>query len=136
MHLQVYAQRPDVTAVIHAHPVFATALSVAGLEFPQDILPEGVALLGEVPTTAFAAPSTTEDADAIRGLIGRHDGILLRQHGTLTCGRDLTAALILLERIEYVAEVFHRAHALGHLERLSAEDRRRLEQVRGAPGKR
>ena len=130
MHLEVYLQRPDVNAVIHAHPVFATALSVAGLEFPSDMLPEGVMSLGEVPTTQFAAPASTEDADVVRGLIGQHDALLLRQHGTLTCGPDLEAALILLERIEYVAEVFHRARALGHVQRLSADDRARLEQIR------
>ncbi len=133
MHLEVYSQRPDLHAVIHAHPVFATALSVAGLEFPQDILPEGVLLVGEVPTTAFATPASTEDADAIRGLIGRHDALLLRQHGTLTCGADLAAALNLLERIEYVAEVFHRARSLGNVERLSAEARRRLHQAHDHP---
>ena len=59
MHLEVYLQSPDVNAVIHAHPVFATALSVAGLEFPNDILPEGVMSLGEIPTTEFAAPAST-----------------------------------------------------------------------------
>jgi L-fuculose-phosphate aldolase len=119
--------------VIHAHPVFASALSVAGLEFPPDILPEGVVLLGEIPTTAFTTPSSTEDADVIRGLIGRHDALLLRQYGTLTCGVDLAAALNLLERIEHVAEVFHRACSPGNVERLSAETRRRLQQVGDAP---
>jgi L-fuculose-phosphate aldolase len=130
MHLEVYRQRPDVNAVIHAHPVFATALSVAGMDFPTDVLPEGVALLGEVPTTAFAAPASSEDADAIRSLIERYDALLLRQHGALACGSDLESALNLLERIEHVAEVFHRAWALGNVERLSPGDQRRLRQPR------
>jgi L-fuculose-phosphate aldolase len=112
MHLEVYRQRPDVRAVIHAHPVFSTALTVAGLEFPVDILPEAALLLGGVPVTSFATPGTTEDAEAVRPLIGSHDAILLRQHGTLTCGTDLEEALLNLERLEHVAEVFWRAHAL------------------------
>jgi len=112
MHLEVYRQRPDVRAVIHAHPVFSTALTVAGLDFPADILPEAALLRGGVPVASFAAPGTVEDAEAIRPFIGSRDAILLRQHGTLTCGRDLEEALLNLERMEHVAEVFWRAHAL------------------------
>jgi L-fuculose-phosphate aldolase len=116
MHLEVYRQRPDVRAVIHAHPVFSTALTVAGLDFPGDTLPEAALLWGGVPVTSLAAPGTAEDAEAIRPLISSHDAILLRRHGTLTCGRDLEEALLKLERVEHVAEVFWRAHALRDAE--------------------
>ena len=136
MHLEVYLQRPDIGAVIHAHPVFATALSVAKTQFPGDILPEGVMLVGEVPTTAFAAPASAEDAHVIRDLIRSHDALLLRQHGTLTCGADLDAAINLLERIEFVAEVFQRAHSLGNVQRLAPETLRRLDQLRDPPATR
>lgn len=117
-------------AVIHAHPVFATALTVAGFEFPADVLPEVVLTLGEVPTTAYATPSSDEDALAVRDLIQSHSAILLRQHGSLTVGEDLEQALIHLERLEHVAEVFWRAHALGHVERIPLEALRQLLAVR------
>ncbi len=58
MHLEVYKNRPDAGAVIHAHPVFATALTVAGLPFPDDVLPETALALGHVPVTGYATPST------------------------------------------------------------------------------
>ena len=54
MHLEVYKQRPDLRAVIHCHPIFATALTVAGLEFPVDVLPEVMQNLKGVPITAYA----------------------------------------------------------------------------------
>lgn len=130
MHLEAYRQRADVRAVIHAHPVFATALTVAGIDFPADVLPEVVLTLGEVPTTAYATPSSDEDAQAVRELIRAHSAILLRQHGSLTVGPDLEQALIHLERLEHVAEVFWRAHALGHVERIPPEARRQLLAVR------
>lgn len=133
MHLEVYKLRPDIRAVIHAHPRFATALTVAGMDFPADILPESIALLGEVPVTEYAAPSSEEDALAIRPLIGRHRAILLRQHGSLTCGADLEEALVHLERLEHVAEVFWRARALGRVERLTPEARQRLGNMGGSP---
>jgi len=130
MHVEVYRQRQDVRAVVHAHPVFATALTVAGLDFPIDVLPEALLLLREVPVTPYASPSSEEDAHAIRPFVRDHNAILLRQHGTLTCGVDLEEALLHLERVEHVAEVFWRAHALGHVERLTDEARRRLEITR------
>lgn len=130
MHLEVYRNRPEVGAVIHAHPVFATALTVAGLEFPGDILPEVLLTLGDVPVTVYATPSSDEDATAIRPLIKQHDAILLRQHGALTVGGDLEEALVHLERLEHVAEVYWRAQVLGHVERLSPEAREALVEVR------
>ena len=126
MHLEVYKQRPDVRAVIHAHPVFATTLTVAGFPFPNNVLPEVLLTLDKVPTTRYAMPSSHDDAEAIRELIREHDALLLRQHGTLTVGVDLEAALIALERIEHVAEVFWRAQMLGKVERIPLEAMVRL----------
>jgi len=119
-----------VRAVIHAHPVFATSLSVAGLEFPNNILPEVLLTLGEVPTTEYATPSSEEDAKAVRELIRDHDAILLRQHGSLTVGKDLEEALTHLERVEHVAEVFWRANALGKVNKIPTRELKRLTEMR------
>ncbi len=129
MHLEAYQQRPDVRAVIHAHPVFATALTVAGIEFPSDMLPEVILTLGDVPITPYATPASHEDADAVRELIQTHNAILLCQHGSLTVGTDLEEALIHLERIEHVAEVFWRAQALGPVKRIPPDAHRRLSEM-------
>ena len=130
MHLEVYRGRPSARAVIHAHPVCATALTVAGLEFPDDVLPESILALGEVPVTPYATPSSEADAEAIRPLIRDHEAILLRQHGTLTVGADLEEALLRLERVEHVAEVFWRARMLGRARRLSPAARELLVRIR------
>jgi L-fuculose-phosphate aldolase len=130
MHLEVYRQRSDVRAVLHAHPVFATVLSVSDSPFPVDVLPEVLLTIGDVPTTRYATPSSHDDADAIRELIQNHDALLLRQHGSLTVGKDLEVALTNLERIEHVAEVFWRAKMLGKVNRIPEVDVEKLLQVR------
>jgi L-fuculose-phosphate aldolase len=130
MHLEAYRQRPDVRAVLHAHPVFATTLTVSDYLLPVDVLPEVLLTLGEVPTTRYATPCSHDDADAIRELIREHDALLLRQHGSLTVGVDLDAALTALERIEHVAEVFWRAQMLGRVNRIPEGDVGKLLQVR------
>jgi L-fuculose-phosphate aldolase len=128
MHLEVYKQRPDVFAVIHSHPIFATALTVAGLEFPADMLPEVMLTIKNVPVTDYATPSSHEDAEAIRPWIRDHNAILLRQHGSLTAGRNLDEALIHLERVEHVAEVFWRAKMLGNVQRIPPDELEKLRQ--------
>jgi L-fuculose-phosphate aldolase len=130
MHLEAYRQRPDIGAVIHAHPVFATALTVAGLEFPADILAEVLLTLGEVPVTPYAMPSSNEDAEAIRELIQDHDGLLLRHHGSLTVGKTVAEALFGLQRIEHAAEVFWCARQLGEVQHLPPAEKERLMAAR------
>jgi L-fuculose-phosphate aldolase len=126
MHLEVYKQRDDVRGVIHAHPVYATALTVAGQTIPVDVFPELVLTIGEIPVTDFAIPSSQEDADIIRPLVKNNDAILLRQHGSLTLGKDLNDALINLERVEHVAQVAFMAKMFGEVGHLSNEMMDRL----------
>lgn len=126
MHLEVYRQRPDVRGVIHAHPIFATALTVADLDFPDDVLPEVALSLGKVPVTAYARPSSRKDAEVIKPFIRDCNAILLRQHGSLTVGRNLDEALIHLERLEHVAETFHHAQHLGNVRRTPPDELRKL----------
>lgn len=130
MHLEVYRQRSDVRAVIHAHPLFATTLTVAGKDLPTDVLPEVLLTLGEIPTTRYATPASHEDAEVIRELIRDHDALLLRQHGSLTVGRNLEEALIHLERLEHVAQVYYQALLLGHVERIPAPALEKLRRMR------
>jgi L-fuculose-phosphate aldolase len=58
MHLEAYRQRPDINAVIHAHPPFSTALTIAGKPFPVEYIPEVLIALGDVPTASYATPGT------------------------------------------------------------------------------
>jgi L-fuculose-phosphate aldolase len=130
MHLEVYRHREDVRAVVHAHPIFATTLTVAGLDFPVDILPEVLLTLGDVPTTEYATPSSHEDADVIRPFLKTHNAILLRQHGSLTYGKNLDQALIHLERIEHVSEIYWRAKMLGEVKRVPPDAQAKLIELR------
>ena len=134
MHLEVYRQVSAARAVIHAHPPFATALTVAGIPFPGDVLPETAVTIGEVPTTDLAMPGSEEDAAAIRPLITEHRALLLRQHGSLTYGASLDEACDHLERMEHAARVFWLAHSLGRVQRLPPELMARLDAYRRRAG--
>ncbi len=89
MHLFAYAGRPDVQAIVHAHPITAVALTVAGAPPPNDLVPEAAVTLGEVAVAPFATPGTDEVPASLAPLLARHDVILLERHGALALGRTL-----------------------------------------------
>ena len=120
MHLEVLQRRPEIRAVLHAHPPYAVTLTVAGRAIRCDVLPEAAIALGEVPISDFAVPSSPDNARAIRDLIGEHDVLMLRNHGSLTVGRHLEEALLQLERLEAVSYVQILAELLGEVNPLPA----------------
>ena len=113
MHLEAFRQRPDVNAVLHAHPPYATALTIAGLPFPTDYLPEVLIALGEVPVAKYGTPGTPALAESIHELIKTHNAIILSHHGSITVGKSLEEALIALERLEHAAYTYYLAHNLS-----------------------
>ncbi len=135
MHLEVYRRRGDVGAVVHAHPAGAVALTLAGVRLDEPILPESVLLLGDVPTAAYATPSTPENREAIAGLIDAHDVILLARHGALAVGRTVEEAVTRMEVLEHTAKTLLWAHLVGKPTPLPPEAVARLEAVRAVYGK-
>jgi L-fuculose-phosphate aldolase len=134
MHLEVYRQRPDVRAVVHAHPPIATGFAVAGIPLDRAVLAEVVTTLGSVPIADYATPSTRELPESVRKYVKAHDGILLANHGALTLGPDVFAAYYKMETIEHFAKISLVARMLGGERLLSREEVGRLEQLRGSYG--
>jgi L-fuculose-phosphate aldolase len=134
MHLEVYRQRADVQAVVHAHPPTATGFAVAGIPLNRAVLAEVVTTLGSVPIAAYATPSTTELPAAVRQYIKAHDGMLLANHGALTVGGDLFSAYFKMETIEHFAQISLVARMLGGENLLSREEVMRLQRLRGTYG--
>src|SRR5258706_9736946 len=134
MHLEVYRQRPDARAVVHAHPPIATGFAVAGIPLDRAVLAEVVTTLGSVPIAEYATPSTKELPEAVRKYVRTHDGMLLANHGALTLGADLFAAYYKMETIEHFAKISLVARMLGRENLLSREEVLRLQELRGSYG--
>ena len=132
MHLEVYRGRPDVNAVVHAHPPVSTAFAVCrrGLETPY--LSELVAGLGQVPCTpSFAMLSTEEVPQSVRPYLADHNALLLANHGALAWGGDLWEAFDRLETVEHTAKIVLNAQLLGGGIPLTEEEVVRLQGLRG-----
>jgi len=134
MHLEVYRQRPDVQAVVHAHPPTATGFAVAGIPLDRAVLAEVLTTLGSIPIAEYATPSTKELPDAVRRYIKAHDGMLLANHGALTVGTDLYSAYYKMETIEHFAKISLVARLLGREHLISREEVNRLQELRGSYG--
>jgi L-fuculose-phosphate aldolase len=122
LHLEVYTVRPELKAVIHAHPPIATAFTIAGVSLAEGILPEVVLSLGAIPTAPYATTGTSEMATAVRDLLPYYDAILLEQHGALTVGKTLWEAYNRMEKVEHAAWTVWLARQLGGARSLPSEE--------------
>jgi len=134
MHLEVYRQRPDVRAVVHAHPPTATGFAVAGIALDRAVLAEVLTTLGSIPIAEYATPSTSELPEAVRKYIKAHDGMLLANHGALTVGPDVMAAYYKMETIEHFAHISLVARMLGRENLIAREEVQRLQGLRTTYG--
>jgi L-fuculose-phosphate aldolase len=130
MHLRIYEVRPDVEAVVHAHPPFATAFAVAGLDLMAPVLPEVLVQLGGVPLVPYATPGTPALADAIEPFLQHHEAILMANHGATAFGPSVSIAHMRMETLEHAARILFSARALGHVSTLTDTDRDALLQLR------
>jgi L-fuculose-phosphate aldolase len=134
MHLEIYRNRPDVNAVVHAHPPTATGFAVAGIPLTRAVLDEVITTLGSIPIAAYGTPSTAELPEAVRKYIRAHDGMLLANHGAVTCGPNVLAAYYKMETIEHFARISLVARTLGGENLISREEVERLQGLRGVYG--
>jgi L-fuculose-phosphate aldolase len=124
-HLQLYARRPDIGSVVHTHSVYATTLACLQLEIPA--VHYLVGFSGhKVPLAPYATFGTPELARSVTETIGSFNAVLLAHHGLVAVGRDLPAAFAVAEEIEFVAQVYYQAIAVGEPETLS---NKQMEQV-------
>lgn len=130
MHLRIYQRRPDVHAVVHAHPPAATGFAVAGEAFVAPVLPEVILQLGEVPLVPYATPGSDALADAFEPFLANHDGFLMANHGATTIAPSLATAHQRMESLEHAARILLAARALGRVNELSAADVRSLRATR------
>ncbi|PKN57514.1 MAG: class II aldolase family protein [Deltaproteobacteria bacterium HGW-Deltaproteobacteria-14] len=129
MHLACYRERPDVEAVVHAHPPTAVAFTIAGLTLARCVLPEVVLTLGTVPTLPYSTTGTADLAEQVAAAARRHDALLLDRHGAVCLGTSLEDAFCKLETLEHLAMIMKAARDLGGVQDLPADESERLRRM-------
>lgn len=126
MHLYIYQQRPDVQAVVHAHPPYATGFATARIPLNKCLFPEVIVGLGAIPLAEYATPSTNEVIESIAPFVRNADAILLANHGVVSYGRDLLDAYFKMEKVEHAAHITFVARLLGGEKPLTREQIEKL----------
>ena len=121
MHLTIYRRRPDVGAVVHAHPCVATGLGCAGMSLTEPICSELVLTLGEIPLAPYAVPGTPALSDSLLPFIFDHEAILMQNHGVVAYGPTLSQAYLNMETVEHSARIMLVTRLMGSQKLLDAE---------------
>ncbi len=130
MHLLIYSMRPDVQAIVHAHPPTATGFAAAGMALDQALISEVVLTVGKVPLAKYGTPGTAELSDVLRPLIPDHCAILMANHGVVAYGSSLEHAFMCMETVEHFAKITLVAKTLGTPQVLARDEVRKLEAIR------
>ena len=134
MHMRVYKERPDVNAVVHAHPMYATTFAIAGIPLMEPIMPEAVIALGGVPLAKYGTPSTVEVPDSIMPYLQQYDAVLLENHGALTYSDTLLNAYHKMESLEFYARLMYQAKMIGGPQILDEKRVEELYEIRRSMG--
>jgi L-fuculose-phosphate aldolase len=135
MHLDFYGARPDVRAVVHAHPPTATGFAVAGIPLDRALLPEAVIYLGAVPLVKYGVPGTDElMQDILENYVQDYDAFLLANHGVTAISPTLLDAYHKMEMVEHFAKISLVARQLGRENVFSPERAQELLDARARYG--
>jgi len=121
MHLIVYQNRPDVRAVVHAHPPTATGFAVAGVALDTPFLPEVVVRTGPTPLVPYAIPGGEELPESMAPYVRKYDTLLMGNHGVVAYGKTMFDAMSALETVELNARIYLTAYHLGNINFLSRD---------------
>ncbi len=135
MHRAFYDARPDVRAVVHAHPIVATGFAVAGISLDRCTLPEVVISLGSVPLAKYGVPGSDElTQDILDNYVTNHDAFLLANHGVVVIGQSLMNAYYKMETVEHFAKITLVARQIGNENVFSPERAQELMDARARYG--
>jgi L-fuculose-phosphate aldolase len=120
VHAAVYAARPDIKALIHAHPVSLVTFSLMNRVPETSVIPQAHAVCGEVDLAPFALPGSEELGRNIARAFSRGaQCVVLENHGVAVGGADLQQAFERFETLEFCAHLLLRARRLGKIRHLS-----------------
>jgi L-fuculose-phosphate aldolase len=119
-HRAIYERRPDIRAVLHAHPAALVAFSLVRRIPDTSIIPQARAVCGAVGIAPYAIPGSEELGRNLADAFAKgFDTVLLENHGVATGGRDLLEAFQRFETLDFCARTLINATALGEATGLS-----------------
>jgi len=131
MHLHLYKLRPDLNALVHAHPPVLTGFSMVDQSILEEsLLPEPILEVGPVVSVPYAEPVSDELAEKFTEYAGLTNAWLMRNHGiTLGSAEGIARAVGLLEMVEAMALSASTALGIGKVSTISKEEVANMERT-------
>ncbi len=120
MHLYIYQKRPEIKAIIHAHPPFSSFFAASDKKINCKLLGEARALLGEPAYAKYALMGTEELAEIVSDSALTSNLVILKNHGILTVGDSLITAIDRIEVAEVAARLSILCNIHGSIQELTA----------------
>ena len=113
-HKNIYQLRPDLRAIVHAHPVALVAFSISGITPNTRILAKALAVCGEVGFAPYALPGSVQLGENIAKVFaeGFHC-VLLENHGVAIGGTSFKEAFDRFETLEFACRTSLKSRAMG-----------------------
>ena len=122
-HRAIYARRPDLRAIVHAHPPALVSFSIMRETPVTDIIPQARRVCGAVGYAPYALPGSEALGESIAATFAQgYNVVLLENHGIAAGGEDLRTAFQRLETLDFCARTLLRARGLGPISRLTEEE--------------
>lgn len=135
LHLEIFHELPEINAVVHAHPPYATAFAVAGIEPPTGVLPEVEIFIGRTPIAAYDTPGSKDFAQTILPhLRNKANTILLANHGAVACDKSLEHAYFHLETLDMYCKILMLSRELGAVRQLPDDKVKELLSIKKRMG--
>ncbi|MGO8675645.1 MAG: class II aldolase/adducin family protein [Limisphaerales bacterium] len=121
-HKAVYERRPDIRAIVHAHPVALVAFSICGQAPDTQLLHQARHVCGEVAFAPYALPGSEALAGRVADAFatGAHC-VIMESHGVVVGGETLQQAFQRFETLEFTAKTIIKARTLGKVNYLSRD---------------
>lgn len=129
MHLAIYICRPDVKAIVHAHPVFATSFCISKKEIKTNLAGETWAVIGAPVKADYRLMGTQDLADVVADASLKGNVILLENHGVLAVGNSLLQAYDRLEVTETAAKMTFITDMMGERKELSETELKEIDKL-------
>ena len=129
MHLSIYKKRPDVKAIVHAHPIYATSFSATNKKVNCKLTGEARFVIGEPAYTKYALMGSEELAGIVSEATLNANVVVMKNHGVLAVGESLLQAFDRLEVFEASAKITLISGLLGEHNNLSPEELKAIDDL-------
>ncbi len=129
MHLAVYRARPDISAVVHAHPTLASSFCATSTPINCSLIAESKLILGTPAVAPYALMGTGGLAESVAATVAGTNVVLMENHGVLTVGDSLLQAFDRIEVLEAAAKITLTAGLIGTMRELTTDQLRAIEAM-------